>query len=120
MAQGSSRECHGEAISHGETKLHAGPAKLRGHEAALATMAGTALASAPMPAFATDQPSDSFSQQDIIAIVVPFVFVATLYLEWESKQDPVDDVTGYGTLGRTIDGPTPDKPAYFRRSPESG
>ena len=94
------------------------PAKssLRGHEAALA---GVLAALPASPAFATDQASDSFSKVDAIVIFVPIIVVWIAFLEWDSKQ-PSADVEGVGYLGRTIDGPTPDKPAYFRRSPESG
>lgn len=53
-------------------------------------------------------------------IFVPIVVVWIAFLEWDSKQPSADDVTGYGYLGKTIDGPTEDKPAYFRRSPENG
>ena len=97
----------------------AGSAKLRGADAAAATMAG-ALMAAPMPALATDQASDSFGPPEVVSIILPIVFVAFFYLEWEAKQAPVDDITGPGTLGIQVDGPTPDKPAYFRRGPESG
>ena len=97
----------------------AGPNKpaLRGQEAAVA---GAVLAALPAaPALATDQASDSFSKVDAIVIFVPIIVVWIAFLEWDSKQ-PSADVEGVGYLGRTIDGPTPDKPAYFRRSPESG
>ena len=57
---------------------------------------------------------------DAIVIFVPIVVVWIAFLEWDSKQPSADDVTGYGYLGKTIDGPTEDKPAYFRRSPENG
>ena len=91
---------------------------LRGHEAAVA---GAVLAALPAaPALATDQYTDSFSKVDAIVIFVPIVVVWIAFLEWDSKQPSADDVTGYGYLGKTIDGPTEDKPAYFRRSPENG
>ena len=92
--------------------------KLRGQEAAVA---GAVLAGLPAaPALATDQASDAFSQQDAILIFIPIIFVWILFLDWEGKQPSADDVTGYGALGPTVDGPTPDQPAYFRRSPENG
>ena len=72
------------------------------------------------PALATDQYTDSFSKVDAIVIFVPIIVVWIAFLEWDSKQPSADDVTGYGYLGKTIDGPTEDKPAYFRRSPENG
>ena len=91
---------------------------LRGQEAAVA---GAVLAALPAaPALATDQYTDSFSKIDAIVIFVPIVVVWIAFLEWDSKQPSADDVTGYGYLGKTIDGPTEDKPAYFRRSPENG
>ncbi|OLP79655.1 Oxygen-evolving enhancer protein 1, chloroplastic [Symbiodinium microadriaticum] len=92
--------------------------KLRGQEAAVA---GAVLAGLPAaPALATDQASDAFSQQDAILIFIPILFVWVLFLDWDSKQPSADDVTGYGALGPTVDGPSPDQPAYFRRSPENG
>eukprot|EP00440_Ansanella_granifera_P033665 gb/GFBE01036527.1/.p1 GENE.gb/GFBE01036527.1/~~gb/GFBE01036527.1/.p1 ORF type:complete len:125 (+),score=38.60 gb/GFBE01036527.1/:1-375(+) len=91
--------------------------KLRG-DAAVAGVTAAMLAA--QPALATDQASDSFGPPEVISIIVPIVFVAFFYLEWEAKQAPVDDITGPGTLGIQVDGPTPDKPAYFRRGPESG
>ena len=92
--------------------------KLRGQEAAVA---GAVLAGLPAaPALATDQASDAISQQDWIIILLPIAFVWVLFLDWEGKQPSADDVTGYGALGPTIDGPTPDQPKYFRRSPENG
>mmetsp|Transcript_12978 Transcript_12978/g.29614 ORF Transcript_12978/g.29614 Transcript_12978/m.29614 type:complete len:125 (-) Transcript_12978:71-445(-) len=91
--------------------------KLRGHEAAVA---GAVLAGLPAaPAMATDQWQDSFSQTDTVVIFSAIAIVGVLFGDWNAKQDDIDDVTGYGTLGRTIDG-TPDKPNYFRRSPENG
>ena len=39
-------------------------------------------------------------------IFVPIVVVWIAILEWDSKQPSADDVTGYGYLGKTIDGPT--------------
>ena len=62
------------------------------------------------------QASDGLSRPDHLAIF----FVGLLFFDWESKQPSADDVTGYGALGPTIDGPTPDQPKYFRRSPENG
>ena len=89
--------------------------KLRGQEAAVA---GAVLAGLPAaPALATDQASDAFSQQDAILIFLPILFVWVLFLDWDSKQPSADDVTGYGALGPTVDGPTPDQPAYFRPQP---
>ena len=91
---------------------------LRGQEAAVA---GAVLAALPAaPALATDQYTDTFSKVDVVCILVPIAFWITAFLEWESKQPSADDVTGYGYLGKTVDGPTEDKPAYFRRSPENG
>mmetsp|Transcript_68901 Transcript_68901/g.121785 ORF Transcript_68901/g.121785 Transcript_68901/m.121785 type:complete len:132 (+) Transcript_68901:68-463(+) len=90
--------------------------KLRGYEAAVAG----AVMAAPMPALATDgQPLDGWGAQELAAVFIPFAFICTLFFEWEGKQDDADLITGVGALGRTIDGPTPDKPAYFRRSPYS-
>ncbi|CAE7216697.1 PSBO, partial [Symbiodinium microadriaticum] len=53
--------------------------------------------------------SDAFSQQDAILIFIPILFVWVLFLDWDSKQPSADDVTGYGALGPTVDGPTPEK-----------
>ena len=92
--------------------------KLRGHEAAVAGAVVAALPS--LPALATDQASDAISQQEAILIFLAIFFVGLLFFDWESKQPSADDVTGYGALGPTIDGPTPDQPKYFRRSPENG
>merc|ERR1740138_676910 len=76
---------------------------------------------AAQPALATDGSAfDSWGAPELTAVGVPLAGVCFLYLDWESKQAPVDDVTGYGTLGAQIDGPSADEPAYFRRSPESG
>ena len=78
---------------------------LRGQEAAVA---GAVLAALPAaPALATDQYTDSFSKVDAIVIFVPIVVVWIAFImEWDSKQPSADDVTGYGYLGKTIDGPT--------------
>eukprot|EP00930_Biecheleria_cincta_P002283 TRINITY_DN1032_c0_g1_i1.p1 TRINITY_DN1032_c0_g1~~TRINITY_DN1032_c0_g1_i1.p1 ORF type:complete len:127 (-),score=27.18 TRINITY_DN1032_c0_g1_i1:122-502(-) len=76
---------------------------------------------AAQPAWATDGSAfDSWGAPELTAVAIPIIGICFLYLDWESKQAPVDDVTGYGTLGVQVDGPTPDEPAYFRRSPESG
>lgn len=80
----------------------------------------SALAAA-QPALATDGSAfDGWGAPELTAVAIPIVGVCFLYLDWESKQAPVDDVTGYGTLGAQVDGLSADKPAYFRRSPESG
>ena len=92
--------------------------KLRTQEAAVA---GAVLAGLPAaPALATDQASDAFSQQDAIIIFIPVLFTWLLFLDWEGKQPNADEATGFGWLGETVDGPTPDQPKYFRRSPENG
>ena len=76
---------------------------------------------AAQPAMATDGSAfDSWGAPELTAVGVPIVGICFLYLDWESKQAPVDDVTGYGTLGEQVDGPSLDEPAYYRRSPESG
>ena len=85
-----------------------------------AAVLSTLPAALPAPALATDQYTDTFSKVDVVCILVPIAFWITAFLEWESKQPSADDVTGYGYLGKTVDGPTEDKPAYFRRSPENG
>ena len=90
---------------------------LRGQEAAIA---GVLAALPASPAFATDQPSDSFSKVEIVAIAIPLVFWWIAFLEWDSKQPDPNETTEQIYLGKTIDGPTPDQPAYFRRSPENG
>ena len=91
---------------------------LRGQQAAVA---GAVLAALPAaPALATDQPSDSFSKVEIVAIAIPLVFWWIAFLEWDSKQPDPNETTEQIYLGKTIDGPTPDQPAYFRRSPENG
>ncbi|CAJ1387298.1 unnamed protein product [Effrenium voratum] len=99
----------------------AGPGQqpaLRGQEAALA---GAVLAALPAsPALATDQASDSFSKTDVIVILVPIVVTWIAFLDWDARQPSADDVTGVGYLGPTVDGPSPDQPAYYRRSPENG
>ena len=92
--------------------------KLRGQEAAVAAAVLAGLPAAP--ALATDQASDAISQQEAILIFLPILFVWVLFLDWEGKQPSADDVTGYGYMGKTIDGTTPDQPTYFRRSPENG
>ncbi|CAE8582642.1 unnamed protein product [Polarella glacialis] len=93
--------------------------KLRGHEAAAVLAAGI-LAAAPVPALAAEQTFDGWGPPEIIAVLVPMFLVGGAYGDWESRQDSVDDVTGYGTLGKQVDGNTKDKPAYFRRSQETG
>ena len=99
----------------------AGPGQqpaLRGQEAALA---GAVLAALPAsPALATDQASDSFSKTDVIVTLVPIVVTWIAFLDWDARQPSADDVTGVGYLGPTVDGPSPDQPAYYRRSPENG
>mmetsp|Transcript_35020 Transcript_35020/g.108986 ORF Transcript_35020/g.108986 Transcript_35020/m.108986 type:complete len:132 (+) Transcript_35020:45-440(+) len=96
--------------------------QLRGHfqqAAASAALAG-AVAASPQAAraFGNELRDDGFGGAELTALAIPFVFVVLAYLEWEGKQDPVDDVTGIGTLGKQNDGPG--EGAYFRRSPESG
>ncbi|CAE8643248.1 unnamed protein product [Polarella glacialis] len=91
---------------------------LRGHEAAV--LAAGILAAAPVPALAAEQTFDGWGPPEIIAVLVPMFLVGGAYGDWESRQDSVDDVTGYGTLGKQVDGNTKDKPAYFRRSQETG
>mmetsp|Transcript_69429 Transcript_69429/g.160881 ORF Transcript_69429/g.160881 Transcript_69429/m.160881 type:complete len:126 (+) Transcript_69429:61-438(+) len=88
------------------------------HEQA-AILAG-AIAAAPQAAsaFGNELRDDGFGAQEQVAIFIPFVFVVLAYLEWESKQEPTDNVTGAATLGKQVDGPG--KGYYFRRSPESG
>ncbi|CAE8582644.1 unnamed protein product [Polarella glacialis] len=93
--------------------------KLRGHEAAAVLAAGI-LAAAPVPALAAEQTFDGWGPPEIVAVLVPMFLVGGAYGDWESRQDSVDDVTGYGTLGKQVDGNTKDKPAYFRRSQETG
>mmetsp|Transcript_106825 Transcript_106825/g.217903 ORF Transcript_106825/g.217903 Transcript_106825/m.217903 type:complete len:125 (+) Transcript_106825:36-410(+) len=89
------------------------PLRVQG-TAGAAALAG-AIAAAPQPASAAELTFDGWGPTEIVAVVIPFLFIFALYLEWESKQDPVDDITGPGTLGQTNDGG-----AYFRRSPENG
>ncbi|CAE8586859.1 unnamed protein product [Polarella glacialis] len=95
-----------------------GTSSLRGGAAAVA-LAGV-LAAAPVPALAAEQTFDGWGPPEIIAVLVPMFLVGGAYGDWESRQDSVDDVTGYGTLGKQVDGNTKDKPAYFRRSEETG
>ena len=85
--------------------------------AAGAALAGAAVLT-PQVAFAAELRDDGFGPVEIVALLVPFVFVVLAYLEWESKQEPTDSVTGVGTLGKQVDGPGEGQ--YFRRSPESG
>eukprot|EP00421_Protoceratium_reticulatum_P022540 CAMPEP_0168397086 /NCGR_PEP_ID=MMETSP0228-20121227/20882_1 /TAXON_ID=133427 /ORGANISM="Protoceratium reticulatum, Strain CCCM 535 (=CCMP 1889)" /LENGTH=128 /DNA_ID=CAMNT_0008410547 /DNA_START=30 /DNA_END=416 /DNA_ORIENTATION=+ len=82
-----------------------------------AVLAGAALAG-PQAASAAELTGDGFGPAELTAIAIPLVLVVLAYLEWESKQEPTDSVTGVGTLGKQIDGAG--KGAYFRRSPESG
>ena len=72
---------------------------------------------APMPAMAVEQTYDGFGAPELVAIFLPIFFVWFAYLEWESKQSPTDDVTGVGTLGKTVDAPIGGG-GYERRSPE--
>mmetsp|Transcript_35018 Transcript_35018/g.108978 ORF Transcript_35018/g.108978 Transcript_35018/m.108978 type:complete len:132 (+) Transcript_35018:68-463(+) len=97
-------------------------APLRGVQQGTAGAALLAGAAATVPqaagAFGNELRDDGFGGAELTALAIPFVFVVLAYLEWEGKQDPVDDVTGIGTLGKQNDGPG--EGAYFRRSPESG
>merc|ERR1712045_974349 len=102
-----------------------GPAFVAPHAAMRATEQGTAGAAlggaivlAPQAASAAELTYDGFGPAELTAIFIPLGIVIVAYIEWESKQDPVDDVTGVGTLGKQVDGPG--KGTYFRRSPESG
>uniref|UniRef100_A0A7S4T4P7 PSII 6.1 kDa protein n=1 Tax=Alexandrium monilatum TaxID=311494 RepID=A0A7S4T4P7_9DINO len=81
---------------------------------------GGAVALAPQAAnaFGNELRDDGFGGAELTALAIPFVFVVLAYLEWEGQQEPTDNVTGVGTVGKQIDGPG--KGAYFRRSPESG
>jgi len=81
-----------------------------------AAVAG-AVALAPLPALAVEQTYDGFGAPELVAIFTPIFFVWFAYLEWESKQAPTDDVTGVGTLGKTVDAPI-GAGGYERRSPE--
>mmetsp|Transcript_75845 Transcript_75845/g.171584 ORF Transcript_75845/g.171584 Transcript_75845/m.171584 type:complete len:127 (+) Transcript_75845:71-451(+) len=85
--------------------------------AAGAALAG-AIVVAPQAASAAELTYDGFGPPELVAITIPLVWCIVAYLEWESKQESTDDVTGAGTLGNQIDGPG--KGSYFRRSPESG
>merc|ERR1712187_230956 len=85
--------------------------------AGAAALAG-AIAATPQPAHAVELTFDGWGPTELTAIIIPFVFVTFLYAEWESKQEPVDDITGPGTLGKMVDGPPGQE--YFRRSPENG
>merc|ERR1719401_2512386 len=68
----------------------------------VAALAG-AIAAAPQPAHAVELTFDGWGPTELTALIIPFVFVTFLYAEWESKQEPVDDITGPGTLGKQID-----------------
>mmetsp|Transcript_31094 Transcript_31094/g.41882 ORF Transcript_31094/g.41882 Transcript_31094/m.41882 type:complete len:126 (+) Transcript_31094:70-447(+) len=94
-------------------------APARSHVQHGAILAG-ALAAAPQAAsaFGNELKDDGFGGAELTALAVPFVFVVLAYLEWEGQQEPTDDITGIGTLGKQVDGPG--KGTYFRRSPESG
>merc|ERR1711972_754694 len=85
--------------------------------AGAAALAG-AIAGIPQPAHAVEIDFNGWGPTELTAIIIPAVFVLFLYGEWESKQDPVDDITGPGTLGKMVDGPPGQE--YFRRSPENG
>jgi len=75
------------------------------------------VASAPLPALAVEQTYDGFGAPELVAIFTPIFFVFFAYAEWESKQEPTDNVTGVGTLGKTVDAPI-GAGGYERRSPE--
>mmetsp|Transcript_61802 Transcript_61802/g.191471 ORF Transcript_61802/g.191471 Transcript_61802/m.191471 type:complete len:125 (-) Transcript_61802:27-401(-) len=94
---------------------HQAPPRVAG---AAALSGAVALAPQAASAFGNELRDDGFGGAELTALAIPFVFVVLAYLEWEGKQDPVDDVTGIGTLGKQNDGPG--EGAYFRRSPESG
>mmetsp|Transcript_4252 Transcript_4252/g.8626 ORF Transcript_4252/g.8626 Transcript_4252/m.8626 type:complete len:133 (-) Transcript_4252:161-559(-) len=89
-------------------------------QAASTAVLASALAAAPQAAsaFGNELKDDGFGGAELTALAVPFVFVVLAYLEWEGQQEPTDDITGLGTLGKQVDGPG--KGSYFRRSPESG
>mmetsp|Transcript_25036 Transcript_25036/g.77211 ORF Transcript_25036/g.77211 Transcript_25036/m.77211 type:complete len:128 (-) Transcript_25036:93-476(-) len=93
-------------------------APLRAEHGAAGAAVIAGVATAPQAASAAELTYDGFGPAELVAIFVPIVVVFLAYLEWESKQEPVDDITGVGTLGKTIDGPG--KGFYFRRSEESG
>jgi hypothetical protein len=79
--------------------------------------AAGALAMVPHPANALAELTyDGWGPAEITAVLIPIVFVVSLFLEWEGKQNTNDDI-GVGTLGEMIDGPPG---TYCRRSPESG
>merc|ERR1711933_268649 len=77
-----------------------------------------AIAATPQPAHAVEIDFNGWGPTELTAILIPAVFVGFLYGEWESKQEPVEDITGPGTLGKMVDGPPGHE--YFRRSPENG
>merc|ERR1712039_824333 len=85
--------------------------------AGTAALAG-AIAATPQAASAVELTFDGWGPTELTALIIPAVFVVFLYAEWESKQEPVDDITGPGTLGKQIDGTGDNQ--YFRRSPENG
>merc|ERR1719436_2190227 len=72
--------------------------------AGAAALAG-AIAATPQPAHAVEIDFNGWGPTELTAIIIPAVFVLLLYGEWESKQEPVDDITGPGTLGKMVDGP---------------
>merc|ERR1712217_523086 len=85
--------------------------------AGVAALAG-AIAATPQSANAVELTFYGFGPTEITAAIIPAVFVAFLYNEWEVQQEPVDNLTAAGTLGKQIDGPPGQE--YFRRSPENG
>uniref|UniRef100_A0A7S3WGX4 PSII 6.1 kDa protein n=1 Tax=Strombidinopsis acuminata TaxID=141414 RepID=A0A7S3WGX4_9SPIT len=94
-------------------------AQLRGAQVDVDAVRGVALAGAvamPLPAMAVEQTYDGFAPPELVAIFLPIFFVWFAYLEWEGKQEPTDNVTGAGTLGKSIDGVAGQD--YKRRSPE--
>ena len=82
------------------------PTPARTQYASMATMAAAA-AAMPQPAQAliSEQPLDGWGPSELLAIAIPFVFVATLYIQWETQQEPTDDVVGVGVLKPPNDGP---------------
>eukprot|EP00408_Alexandrium_pacificum_P014551 CAMPEP_0171232456 /NCGR_PEP_ID=MMETSP0790-20130122/40418_1 /TAXON_ID=2925 /ORGANISM="Alexandrium catenella, Strain OF101" /LENGTH=131 /DNA_ID=CAMNT_0011698693 /DNA_START=69 /DNA_END=464 /DNA_ORIENTATION=+ len=97
-----------------------GAPRLRTQQGAAGAMLAGAAAGMPQVAmaFGDELRDDGFGYAELTALAIPFIFVVLAYLEWEGQQEPTDNVTGIGTLGKQVDGPG--EGAYFRRSPESG
>jgi hypothetical protein len=108
---------HGKIVLFSVQRMMAEPSNTS--RAGIATAIAFTAASLPTAAGAIELTYEGFGGPELAAIFLPWFFLVPGYAEW-LKQQPFkdDEITGYGTLGKTVD--APGDAGYFRRSPENG